>query len=67
MSRIAKDDVHSALDIAGKNIIAAQGQDGVTSKKDLKAAVAKLGPSEKALTEQLFRFIDKRDANQFLF
>lgn len=62
MTRVAKSDVNAALARAGKNILEAGGNDGVTSRKELQAAVKAMGKTtEAALTRQLFAFIDHRD------
>lgn len=62
MTRIAKSDVYAALAKAGKNIVAAGGDDGVTSRKELQAHVKTIdNKTEAALTRLLFSFIDHRD------
>jgi hypothetical protein len=63
MSRIAKSDVHQALERAAQNIINARGNDPIVSRKDIQEAVAKMPPGkEAALTAHFFRYIDARDA-----
>ena len=61
MTRIAKADVHAALDRVGKHIKDAAGNGGVTSRAEIEAKVKTLSGTEAQLTDRFFRFIDHRD------
>ena len=63
MSRIAKADVNAALAAAAKTIIAAGGDDGRVSRKDIKTALAtdRVPRQQAALVDIFFKFIDNRD------
>ncbi|MEW5848967.1 MAG: nuclease A inhibitor family protein [Myxococcota bacterium] len=61
MTRIAKKDIHAALNQAAQNIIAAGGSDGRISRADMKAKLKELDGTEKKLTDMFFRFVDHRD------
>jgi hypothetical protein len=61
MPRIAKSDVHAALQRAAQHIQDAAGPDGRVSRADIKAKVASLEGTEKNLVDIFFRFIDHRD------
>lgn len=62
MSRIAKTDVHAALQRAANHIMDAAGPDGVASRKDIKAKLAELKGDERELVDTFYRFVDHRDA-----
>jgi len=61
MPRIAKADVHAALQRAANHIIDAGGSDGRVSRADVQAKTAQLKGTEKELVDIFFRFIDHRD------
>ena len=61
MPRIAKADVNRALEHAAKLIVSAGGNDGRTSRSDMKAAVGKLQGTERTLVDVFFKFVDHRD------
>lgn len=61
MARVAKADVHAALERAAKHIIDAGGPDQITSRKNLKAKLRELEGAERGLTAMFFGFIDHRD------
>jgi len=61
MARIAKADVNRALKLAADTIVKAGGNDGRTSRADMKAALKTLQPKERALADIFFKFIDNRD------
>jgi hypothetical protein len=61
MSRIAKSDVNAALRKAAKNVVEAGGDDGRTSRAEMKEKLRELDGAEKGLTDLLFRFTDHRD------
>jgi hypothetical protein len=61
MTRIAKADVHTALDRVGQNIKSAAGSDGTTSRADIQAKIKTLSGTEAQLTDRFFRFTDHRD------
>lgn len=61
MARVAKADVHAALEQAAQNIIDAAGPDQITSRKNLKDKLAELKGAERGLTAMFFGFIDHRD------
>lgn len=62
--RVGKPLVHNALDKAAENLKNARGGDSTVSRADARAAVAALSSTaEKAVTDQFYRFIDRRDAS----
>ena len=61
MPRIAKSDVHAALQRAAQHIQDAAGPDGRVSRADIKAKLDTLKGTEKNLVDIFFRFIDHRD------
>ncbi|MBN2361871.1 MAG: hypothetical protein JXR83_20640 [Deltaproteobacteria bacterium] len=61
MPRIAKADVHAALERAAKNISDAKTPDGIVSRNDIKDKLGELDGTEKKLTDIFYRFIDHRD------
>lgn len=61
MPRIAKADVNKALSVAAKVIIEAGGQDGRTSRAEMKAKLTELPKEQRALADIFFRFVDARD------
>jgi hypothetical protein len=63
MSRISKSDVNGALAAAAKTIIAAGGEDGRVSRKDVETALAtdRVPRQQAALVDIFFKFIDNRD------
>ena len=63
MSRIVKSDANAALDRVVANLKKAAGADGITSRADVKTALPSIAsPTERALTDRFFRFVDHRDA-----
>lgn len=64
MARLAKADVHAALERAGQNIITAAGDDPFVSRKDIRNFLNSLTGVEKSLTDIFYRFIDARDAEK---
>lgn len=61
MARLAKAEVHRALDLAGFNLKYGGGLDGIISRADAKATTKDLEGAEKGLTAMLFAFTDARD------
>ena len=61
MSRIAKADVNSALQKVATAIIKAGGNDGRTSRAEMKAAIKDLPANQRALADIFYKFIDHRD------
>ena len=61
MSRIAKADVNSALKTVATAIIKAGGNDGRTSRTEMKAALKDLPKNQRALADIFFKFVDARD------
>jgi hypothetical protein len=62
MARIAKSNAEQVLDRIAQNLKAAAGEDGITSRADVKKALENVESSvEKALTHRFFNFIDHRD------
>ena len=61
MPRIAKTDVHAALERAAKNISDAKTPDGVVSRDNIQDKLGELKGTEKKLTDIFYRFIDHRD------
>jgi len=61
MPRIAKTDVHAALERAAKNISDAKTPDGVVSRDNIKDKLGELKGTEQKLTDIFYRFIDHRD------
>ncbi|GMU60482.1 MAG: hypothetical protein AMXMBFR34_22450 [Myxococcaceae bacterium] len=63
MARISKSDVNAALAAAAKTIIAAGGEDGRVSRKEIKNALAtdRVPRQQAALVDIFFKFIDHRD------
>lgn len=62
MSNIATSDVHAALHRAAEQLLQAAGPDGVVSRKDIRAKLLSLEGAERELVDELYRFIDRRDA-----
>jgi hypothetical protein len=62
MPRLAKVDVHAALERAAKNIITASPNDPFISRRDMRAQLRKLHGIERSLTDIFYRFVDHRDA-----
>jgi len=62
MPRIAKADVHAALQRAADHILDAARPDGRVSRRDIKDKVQTLGGTERALVDIFYKFIDHRDA-----
>ena len=61
MSRIAKADVNSALQLAARSIIKAGGEDGRVSRSEMAAALKKLPKEQRPLADIFFKFVDHRD------
>jgi len=61
MSRIAKNDVNRALEMAANRIKDAGGADGRVSRAEMTAALKGLTGTEKKLADVFFKFIDHRD------
>lgn len=61
MARLAKADIHSALERAARHIVSAAGNDPFISRADMEKKLATLEGVEKTLTDVFFRFIDHRD------
>lgn len=61
MPRIAKTDVHQALQRAASIILDADGGDGRVSRADMSNKLASIDGNEKALADMFYRFIDHRD------
>lgn len=61
MARLAKKYVYEALEIAADHIRQAAGQDGITSRFDIRQKLERLEGTERALVDILYRFIDHRD------
>lgn len=61
MSRIAKADVNAALQTVAKAIIKAGGEDGRTSRAEMKSALKQLPRNQRPLADIFFKFIDHRD------
>jgi hypothetical protein len=61
MPRIAKTDVHAALERAAKNISDAKTPDGVVSRDNIQDKLGELKGTEQKLTDIFYRFIDHRD------
>ncbi len=61
MPRIAKADVNAALSTVAKAIVAAGGNDGRTSRAEMKAALTSLPKEQRALADIFFKFVDNRD------
>lgn len=61
MTRIAKTQVHAALDRAARNILDARGGDASVSRTEMRHKLKELTGTEKALTDVFFRFVDHRD------
>jgi hypothetical protein len=62
MTRIAKNDVHVALQKAADKIVEAGGADQRISRAEVAAKLKGLQGTEKALVDVFYRFIDHRDA-----
>ena len=63
MARIAKAGVYAAYEHAGQRIIEAGGNDGRTSRADIKDTLDKMEKgNERDLVNMFYRFIDHRDA-----
>lgn len=62
MPRIAKADVFAALERAANHIRSAAGNDGITSRSDMRRKLRELHGIERLLTDVFYRFIDHRDA-----
>lgn len=61
MSRLAKSDVHFALERAAGHIKSAAGNDPFISRKDIRQKLKSLSGVERQLTNYFYRFIDHRD------
>lgn len=61
MPRIAKSDVHAALQRAAQHIQEAAGKDGRVSRSDIATRLEQLEGTERKLVDIFYRFIDKRD------
>ena len=61
MSRIAKNEVNRALELAANRIKDAGGADGRVSRTEMTAALKGLTGTEKKLADVFFKFIDHRD------
>ncbi len=61
MSRIAKKDIHVALERAAQNIRSAAGNDPVVSRRDIRRKLQSLRGVEQRLTSIFYRFMDHRD------
>ncbi|HQU57827.1 MAG: hypothetical protein KDD02_09595 [Phaeodactylibacter sp.] len=61
MSRIAKKDVHVALERAAQNIRSAAGNDPFVSRLDIRRKLQSLKGVEQRLTSIFYRFMDHRD------
>ena len=61
MSRIAKADVNAALQTAARAIIKAGGDDGRTSRADMKEALRSMPRAQRSLADIFFKFVDRRD------
>ena len=61
MSRIAKNDVNRALEMAANRIKDAGGADGRVSRAEMTTALKGLTGTEKKLADVFFKFIDHRD------
>lgn len=61
MSRIAKNEVNRALELAASRIKDAGGADGRVSRTEMTAALKGLTGTEKKLADVFFKFIDHRD------
>jgi len=61
MPRIAKADVNAALSTVAKAIVKAGGNDGRTSRAEMKAALTTLPKEQRALADIFFKFVDNRD------
>ena len=62
MARLAKNDIHKALEKAAGHIRAAAGEDGITSRADIRRKLGTLEGTERALVDIFYRFMDRRDA-----
>ncbi len=64
MSRISKSSVQVALDRAANIILQASGGDVFISRSDIRQKLLELHGYERALVQQLYQFIDARDARK---
>lgn len=62
MTTLATSDVHAALSRAADQLLQAAGPDGIVSRKDIRAKLLSLEGVERELVEELYKFIDRRDA-----
>ena len=62
MTRVARLDVHAALERAAEQLRSAGGPDGIVSRREVRAKLRELKGAEQALLDVLYRFIDDRDA-----
>ncbi|MEO0897377.1 MAG: nuclease [Bacteroidota bacterium] len=63
MARLAKADIHKALDKAANHILEAGGSDGITSREDIRKKLTQLQGVERRLVDVFYRFMDHRDAS----
>jgi len=64
MSRLSKDYVYQALDIAANHIREAAGEDGITSRRDMRQKLNALNGAERDLADIFYRFMDHRDSKK---
>lgn len=62
MARLAKHQVHAALEKAAQHILDASGDDPIVSRKDIRGKLKELEGTEQQLTCIFYRFMDNRDA-----
>ncbi|MEL6844042.1 MAG: nuclease, partial [Bacteroidota bacterium] len=64
MARVSKSSVHAVLDRVADHIREAAGDDGITSRRDIRTKLTGLTGNERVLTDLFYRFMDHRDAKK---
>lgn len=62
MSRLARSDLNAALDRAAARLLSAADDEGVASRRDIRAALVATHERDRGLVGALYRFVDHLDA-----